>query len=74
MRITLEFEINDLDLMGLELWQRLDEIFLSQGKNAVEILQRFEMMDCKSMDTLMVRNINILSDSYLYLVDPMMYI
>jgi hypothetical protein len=53
--LSLEFEMKDLGLMhyflGLEVWQRSDEIFLSQGKYTVEILQRFRMMDCKSMTT-----------------------
>jgi hypothetical protein len=31
------------------------------------------MMDCKSMATPMMENLNLLSDSYLDLVDPMMY-
>jgi hypothetical protein len=32
------------------------------------------MMDCKSMTTPMMKNMNLLSDSYSYLVDTMMYI
>jgi len=55
------------------VWQRLDESFLSQGKYIVEILQIFGMMDCKSMTTLMVMNLKLLSDSSLDLVDPTMY-
>jgi hypothetical protein len=55
------------------VWQRLNEIFLSQGKYTVEILQRFGMMDCKSMATPMVTNLKLLSDSSSYLVDPTMY-
>jgi hypothetical protein len=31
------------------------------------------MMDCKSMATPMVTNMNLLSDSYSYLVDLVMY-
>jgi hypothetical protein len=69
--------MKDLGLMhyflGLEVWQRPDEIFLSQGKYTVEILQRFRMMDCKSMATPMVTNLKFLSDSSSDLVDPMMY-
>ena len=51
--LTSEFEIKDLSLMhyflGLEVWQKLGEIFLTQGKYAVDILQRFGMQVCKSM-------------------------
>jgi hypothetical protein len=59
--------------LGLEVWQRPNEIFLSQGKYIVEILQRFRMMEYKSMATPMMINMNLLSDSSSYLVDPMMY-
>ena len=51
--LTFEFDMNDLGMkhyfLGLEVWQRIDEIFQSQGTNIVEILKRFEMMDCESM-------------------------
>jgi hypothetical protein len=61
--LASEFEMKDLGIMhyllGLEVWQRSDEIFLSEGKYTVEILQRFEMMDCKSMTTVMNINIHI---------------
>jgi hypothetical protein len=76
--LTSDFEMKDLGLMdyflGLEVWQKLGEIFLGQGKYTVEILSRFGMMDCKSMDTPMMKNLNKLSDSALdsYLVDPIM--
>jgi hypothetical protein len=69
--------MKDLGLMhyflGLEMWQRSDEIFLSQGKYTVEILQRFGMMDCKFMTTPMTKNLKLLSDSSLDLLDPTMY-
>jgi hypothetical protein len=69
--------MKDLGLMhyflGLEVWQRSDEIFLSQGKYTVEILQRFGMMECKSMATPMTINLKLLSDSSSDLVDPAMY-
>jgi hypothetical protein len=75
--ISLEFKMKDLGLMhyflGLEVWHRSDEIFLLQGKYTIEILQRFRMMDCKSMATPMMINVKLLSDSSSYLVDPMMY-
>ena len=48
-KLSSEFEMKDLGLMhyflGLEVWQKLDEIFLSQGKYTVEILKRFKMLD-----------------------------
>jgi hypothetical protein len=75
--ITSEFEMKDLGLMhyllGLEAWQRSDDTFLRQGKYIVEILQRFEVRDCKSMTTPMTINMKLLSDSSSDLVNPMMY-
>jgi len=48
--LASEFEMKDLGLLryfvGLEVWQKAREIFLSQGKYTVEILQRFGMMEC----------------------------
>jgi hypothetical protein len=38
-------------LLGPEVWQILEEIFLNQGKYVVEILKRFDMMDCRAMST-----------------------
>jgi hypothetical protein len=74
-----ELKMKDLGLMhyflGLEVWQKLGEIFLGQGKYTVEILIRFGMMDYKSMDTPMMTNLKKLSDSASDsdLVDPIMY-
>jgi hypothetical protein len=74
-----EFETKDLGLMhyflGLEVWQRPDEICLSQGKYAVDILKRFGMLNCKSMTSPMVSNLKKLhdSDTGSDLVDPTMY-
>lgn len=61
--------------LGLEVWKRQDEVFLRQGKNIVNILKRFGMMDCRSMATVMITNMKKLSDSASNsdLVDPMMY-
>jgi hypothetical protein len=54
-KLAVEFKMKDLGMMhyflGLEVWQRPSEIFLNQGKYAVEILKRFKMMDCKAMPT-----------------------
>jgi hypothetical protein len=75
--LASEFEMKDLGMMhyflGLEVWQKPDEIFLSQGKYAVEILKRFKMMDCKSMPTPMVTNLKLLSDTSSETVDVTMY-
>ena len=47
--LTSKFKMKDLDLMhyflGLEVWQRSDKIFLSQGKYTVDVLRRFGMME-----------------------------
>ena len=37
--------------LGLEIWWREGEIFLSQGKYAWEILGKFHMQDYKPLDT-----------------------
>jgi hypothetical protein len=75
--LSSEFEMKDLGMMhyflGLEVWHRSNDIFLNQGKYTVEILQRFRMMDYKSMTTSMTINLKLLSDKYLNLVDPTMY-
>jgi hypothetical protein len=50
-KLVAEFKMKDLEIMhyflGLEVWQRQNEIFLNQVKYTVEILKRFNMMDCK---------------------------
>jgi hypothetical protein len=52
-KLVAEFEMKDLSLMhyflGLEVWQSPEKIFLNQGKYAIEILKRFDMLECKSM-------------------------
>ena len=70
--------MKDLELMhyflGLEVWQRRLEIFLSQGKYTIDILKRFRMLDCKSITTPMDANLKLrdsASDSNL--IDPTMY-
>jgi hypothetical protein len=65
--LTSEFEMKDLGMMhyflGLEVWQRTDEIFLSQGKYTVEILKKFGMTDCKSMPTPMVMDLKKMNEA-----------
>jgi hypothetical protein len=70
--LASKFEMKNLGMMhyflGLELWQRTDEIFLSQGKYIIEILNKFGMLNWKPVATLMVTNLKKLSvsssDSY----------
>eukprot|EP00253_Pinus_taeda_P023124 PITA_23124 len=53
--LAREFEMKDLGLLhyflGLEIWQRSDGLFVSQGKYAREILEKFNMHGCKPVDT-----------------------
>lgn len=71
--------MKDLDLMhyflGLEVWQRPNEIILSQGKYIIDILKRFGMLDCKPMFTPMETNLTKLSisDANSDFVDPTEY-
>jgi hypothetical protein len=75
--LTAKFEMKDLVLMhyflGLEVWQRTDEIFLSQGKHTMEILKKFSMTECKSMPTPMVMDLKKMSDTDSGDVDPHLY-
>jgi hypothetical protein len=75
--LAFEFDMKDLGPMhyylGLEVWQKPGEIFLGQRKYVITILQRFGMMDCKSIATLMVTNLKKLRDYESDLVDLSMY-
>jgi hypothetical protein len=73
-KLVAEFEMKDLGLMhyflGLEVWQSPEKIFLNRGKYAVEILKRFDMLECKSMNTPMETKLSswlILCQSWLML-------
>jgi hypothetical protein len=76
-KLVVEFEMKDLGLMhyflGLEVWQSPEKIFLNQGKYAVEILKRFEMLECKSMNTPMETKLKLLVDTSSELVDATLY-
>jgi len=65
--LTSEFEMKDLGLMhyflGLEVWKNPGEVFLSQGKYIVKLLERCGMVDCKSVSTLMKLNFEKLCGS-----------
>eukprot|EP00253_Pinus_taeda_P021083 PITA_21083 len=58
--LAREFEMKDMGLMhyflGMEMWQRDGEVFVSQGKYANEILKRFHMEMCKPMETPLTGN------------------
>jgi len=47
-KLIVEFEMKYLGrmhyLLGLEVWQSPENIFLNQGKYAVEIMRRFDML------------------------------
>jgi hypothetical protein len=76
-KLVVEFEMKDLGLMhyflGLEVWQSPEKIFLNQGKYAVEILKRFDMLECKAMNTPMETKLKLLVDTSSELVDATLY-
>ena len=55
-----EFEMKDMGLMhyfiGMEVWQKDGEVFVSQGKYSSEIIRRFHMEKCKPMQTPLAGN------------------
>jgi hypothetical protein len=59
--------------LGLEVWQKHGEAFLGQGKDAIKILQRFGMMDFKSMDTRLTTDIRKVRDLDYDPVYPSLY-
>eukprot|EP00253_Pinus_taeda_P001734 PITA_01734 len=58
--LARDFKMKYMGLMHyfleLEVWQGDGELFVSQGKYATEILQRFHMENCKPMDTPLATN------------------
>jgi hypothetical protein len=59
-------------LLGLELWQSTEKIFLNQGKYVVK-MKRFDMLKCKSMNTPMETKLKLLVDTSSELVDATLY-
>jgi hypothetical protein len=76
-RLAAEFEMKDLGLihyfLGLEVWQSPERIFLNQGKYRVEILKRFDMLECKSMNAPMEMKLKLLVDTLSDLIDATLY-
>ena len=76
-KLAVEFEMKYLVIMHyflvLEVWKRHDDIFLNQGKYAMENLKRFRMLDCKEMATPMVSNLKLLQDMTSETLDVTLY-
>jgi hypothetical protein len=76
-RLATEFEMKDLGLMNyllvIEVWQSPKRIFLDQGKYTVEILKKFDMLECKSMNTPMEAKLKLLVDTSSDLMDTILY-
>ena len=60
--------------LGLEVWQNPEGIFLNEGMYIVEIVKRFDMLECKSMAIAMDTNLKLLADESSELVDVTQYI
>jgi hypothetical protein len=69
--------MKDLSLMhyflGLEVSQSPERIFLNQGKYVVEILKRFDMLECMSMNTPMEMKLKLLVITSSELIDVTLY-
>ena len=59
-------------LLGFEVWQSTEKIFLNHGKYAVK-MKRFDMLKCKSMYTPMEMKLKLLVDTLSKLVDATLY-
>jgi hypothetical protein len=61
--------------LGLEVWKKPSEIFLSQSRYAFDVLRKFGMLDCKSITTPMIYNLKKLHDQATSLdpEDPTIY-
>eukprot|EP00253_Pinus_taeda_P034120 PITA_34120 len=73
-KLPAKFNMKNLGLiyycLRLEVWEGPDEIYLGQGKYVIEMLNRFDMMDCKPMTTPMITNLKKLRSSKSSPVDP----
>jgi hypothetical protein len=60
-------------LLGPEVWQSPEYMFLNHGKYVVEILKRFNMIECRSMSTPMEMNMKLLVDTSSEIIDVTLY-
>jgi hypothetical protein len=76
-RFAFEFEMKDLGLMhyflGLEIWKSPERIFHNQGKYRVKIPKRFDMLECKPMNTPMEAKLKLLVDTSSDLIYATLY-
>ena len=71
------FEMKDLGnlhyCLGLEVWKDFGQTFLTQGKYARSLLERFRMEQCRSVATPLQQNLKLSSDDGTKEVDATMY-
>jgi hypothetical protein len=76
-RLSSEFEMKYLGIMhyflGIEVWYSPERIFLNQGKYMVEILKRFDMLECKPINKPMEAKLKLLVDTSSELIDATLY-
>lgn len=75
--LQLEFEMTDMGLLhfflGLEIWQTEKGIFISQHRYVQELLQAFDMQDCKPISTPMDPNQKLSAHDDAELVNASLY-
>lgn len=59
--------------LGLEVWQKPNEIYPGQGNCVIKMLQRFGIMDRKPLKIPMITNLKRLRSSKSSPVDPTIY-
>eukprot|EP00253_Pinus_taeda_P024668 PITA_24668 len=71
------FDMKDLRnlhyCLGLEVWKDFGQTFLTQGKYARSLLERFRMERCRSAATPLQKNLKLSSDDGTKEVDATMY-
>lgn len=75
--LVVEFEMKYFGLMhcylGLEVWRKLGEIYMGQGKCIINMFQKISMMDSKPMTTPIITNLKKLRSFNSSLIDPTSY-